>query len=87
MNKKIVSRVKKEADYIIKTQSTIRNTAKVFKISKSTVHKDIKDRLKLFDYDKYMIIQDIFKEHIKLRHIIGGQSTKMKYLKKKYCEG
>lgn len=80
MNKKIIQRVEEEADYIINTKETIRNLAKKFKISKSTVHKDIGERLKEIDLKKYKIIQDIFKEHIEIRHILGGQSTKIKYL-------
>lgn len=67
------------ADYIIDTKHTIRETAKVFGISKSTVHKDIQERLYQIDLEKYNKIQDIFKDHIDIRHLLGGQSTKQKY--------
>lgn len=80
MNKEIIKRVEEEADYILKTRETIRKMAEKFGISKSTVHKDIGERLKEIDLKKYEIIQDIFKEHIEIRHILGGQSTKIKYL-------
>lgn len=80
MNKEIIKRVEEEADYILKTKQTIRKIAKKFGISKSTVHKDIGERLKEIDLKKYEIIQNIFKEHIEVRHILGGQSTKIKYL-------
>lgn len=80
MNKEIIKRVENEADYILKTKQTIRKIAEKFGISKSTVHKDIGERLKEIDLKKYEIIQDIFKEHIEVRHILGGQSTKIKYL-------
>lgn len=80
-------RVQEVADYIIKTQSTIRKTAEIFNISKSTVHKDIRERLKYVDKEKYGIIENIFKNHIETRHILGGQSIKKKYLKLKNIEG
>ena len=45
MNKKIMERVIEESDYIIKTNKTVREIASIFKVSKSTVHKDLSDRL------------------------------------------
>lgn len=80
---KIKNRVILIADYIIKTKSTIRNTAKVFNISKSTVHKDIKEKLIKIDYNKYLEVSNIFKNHIEIRHILGGESTRKKYEKLK----
>lgn len=80
---KIKDRIEKEADYIIETKSTIRETAKVFKVSKSTVHKDISERLINISKKKYMLISDILKKHIETRHILGGESTKLKYEKLK----
>lgn len=79
MNKEIAERVKQLADYIINTKKTIRETAKAFNISKSTVHKDISERLKNININKYNQVEEIFKEHIEIRHILGGQSTKIKY--------
>lgn len=81
MRKELINRVIQISDYIIETKDTIRKTALVFKISKSTVHKDIQERLKEIDYDKYKVIESIFKNHIDNRHILGGQSTKRKYEK------
>ncbi len=83
----IYSRVLKEAEYILNTKDTIRETAKVFKVSKSTVHKDISERLKYIDYDKYQMIESIFKTHIENRHILGGQRTKIKYQTLKLNKG
>jgi len=79
MDQSIVKRVKEVADYIINTKSTIRETANCYGISKSTVHKDVKERLLEIDINKYQEIQKIFKNHIEIRHIRGGQSTKKKY--------
>ena len=88
MNKEIIKRIEEESDYILKTKHTIRKIAEKFGISKSTVHKDIGERLKEIDFKKYEIIQGIFKQHIETRHIIGGQSTKIKYLQiKQNSEG
>lgn len=58
MNKSIIDRINKEAEYIIKTKSTIRETSKIFGVSKSTVHKDLQERLKEIDlylHEKFKI--------------------------------
>ena len=77
----ISKRVLEEADYIIKTQNTIREIANIFKVSKSTVHKDLNDRLKKIDNEKYKKVKKILEYHIDVRHIRGGESTKQKYLR------
>ena len=83
MKNSISNRVILEADYIIETKETIRETAKIFNLSKSTIHKDIRERLKQIDINRYHIIEEIFKKHLAIRHILGGQSTKIKYQKLK----
>lgn len=83
MNKKITKRVIDIADYIIETKNTIRQTAKKFKVSKSTVHKDIKERLYEIDKEKYNNIKKIMHEHLEIRHIKGGESTRQLFLRKK----
>ena len=80
MNKRIAHRVLKESEYIIKNKKTVRDTAKVFKVSKSTVHKDMQERLKEINTDDYNKVAEIFNEHINIRQINGGEATKMKYL-------
>ena len=81
MNSSIEKRVVDEALYMIETKKTLREIAKVFKISKSTVHKDLKEKLKSIDNVLYEKVKIILNEHIKVRHIRGGESTKKKYLK------
>ena len=81
MNEIILKRVIMEADYIIDTEKTIREIADVFNVSKSTVHKDLQERLPLIDYNTYLKVDKILKHHIKIRHLRGGESTKKKYLK------
>ncbi len=79
MDSLIKKRVIKESNYIIKTNKTIRETAKKFNVSKSTVHNDIQKILKKIDYEKFIIVNNIMKNHIETRHIKGGEATKLKY--------
>lgn len=80
MNKDIVKRVISEANYIIETGNTVREIAKVFNVSKSTVHKDLHERLLEIDNSLYLEVERILKYHTDIRHIRGGQSTREKYL-------
>ena len=80
MNKNIEDRVYELALYITDTHSTVRNAARHFGISKSTVHKDMSERLKYLNpalYKKVKIILELNKAE---RHIRGGLATKEKYL-------
>ena len=81
MNSLIVKRVIDEANYMIDTKKTIREIAKVFCVSKSTVHKDLHERLLEIDFKLFQQIDEILKYHIDIRHIRGGESTKKKYKK------
>lgn len=83
MNKNIIKRVNDIADYIIKTKDTIRQTAIIFNVSKSTVHKDMQERLYLVNINKYNKVKKIMNEHIETRHIKGGESTRQLFLRKK----
>ena len=83
MNKYIIKRVLEVADYILDTKDTIRETAKKFNISKSTVHKDLQERLSQIDINKYNMIKKIMDEHIETRHIKGGESTRQLFLRKR----
>ena len=71
------------ADHIIATKDTIRDTAKKFKISKSTIHKDLQERLNQIDIKKYNVIKEILNEHLETRHLKGGESTRQLFLRKK----
>lgn len=83
MNNYLNKRVIELADYIIKTKDTIRETAKYYNLSKSTVHKDLKNRLKDIDSKKYKLVQEIMLEHTLSRHIRGGEQTRLLFLRKK----
>ena len=83
MSANIINRVVEIANHIIDTKDTIRVTAKKFNISKSTVHKDLQERLIQIDIKKYNIIKEIMNEHIETRHIKGGESTRQLFQRKK----
>ena len=71
------------ANHIIDTNDTIRKTATIFKVSKSTVHKDINERLIIINKNKYLKIKKIMNNHIETRHIKGGESTRQLFLRKR----
>ena len=81
MKKEIITRVLEEADEVIKTKKTIREISKEFDISKSSVHKDLHDRLLEIDKNRYEKVQKIMLYHIEVRHLRGGESTRKKYSK------
>lgn len=68
-----------EALYIIDSRSTVRDAARKFGISKSTVHKDISQRLPQFNRTLYLQVKEILEENKAQRHIRGGMATKRKY--------
>lgn len=83
MRKDVYNRVIEEAKYLINYGSTVRETAKIFDVSKSTVHKDMRDRLPLIDNNMYNEVSSILEYHIDIKHIRGGEATKRKFLSKK----
>ena len=83
MNYNIDERACIIAQYIIETKTTVRSAAKKFGISKSTVHKDISDRLKNINKTLYIQVKEVLEQNKAERHIRGGIATKEKYLAKK----
>ncbi len=81
MIKNIEDRIYLEARYLIDNLSTIRQVAKEFKVSKSTVHKDISYKLKDLNIDLYNQVKKVLDYNTKVRHIRGGESTRRKYIK------
>ncbi len=70
-------------EYIIKTKATVRETAKKFGISKSTVHKDLTDRLIKIDPPLAKAVREVLEVNKSERHIRGGLATREKYLGQK----
>jgi putative DeoR family transcriptional regulator (stage III sporulation protein D) len=79
----IENRVLLVANYILQTKSTVRRAAKVFGVSKSTIHYDVSHRLKKINHTLYLKINKILQENFNEKHIRGGESTKNKYKQKK----
>ena len=71
------------ANYIIETGATVRQTAKKFGISKSTVHKDVTQRLKSVNPALALEARKVLDINKSERHIRGGMATREKYLHKK----
>lgn len=80
MNNKMYTRIKKETNYILDKKCTIRELAKIMNVSKSTVHNDLHIRLKLLNNELYYKVKKILDYHTQIRHVRGGEATKMKYL-------
>ncbi len=76
----IEQRVLSISKYIIESGSTVRKAADVFKVSKSTVHKDVSERLEKIDLAIWEQVKNILDKNKAERHIRGGISTKMKYI-------
>lgn len=68
------------AEYIIESGATVRDAAKQFGVSKSTVHKDVGVRLKGINKCLYMKVKCVLDKNKSERHIRGGLATKEKYL-------
>ncbi|MDR2074562.1 MAG: sporulation transcriptional regulator SpoIIID [Oscillospiraceae bacterium] len=81
MNRQVEERAVELGEYIIKNQATVRSTAKIFGVSKSTVHKDVSERLKELNKNLYYEVKNILEINKSQRHIRGGLATKKKYLK------
>lgn len=67
------------AQYIIENRATVRSAAAKFGVSKSTVHKDIQDRLPAFNRPLYLQVRQVLDENTAQRHIRGGIATQRKY--------
>lgn len=67
------------AVYIIENKATVRAAAKEFGISKSTVHKDLSERLRQFNRPLYLQVKEVLDENKAERHIRGGIATRIKY--------
>ena len=65
--------------YLIENRTTVRAAAKKFGISKSTVHKDLSERLPVYNRTLYLQVKEILEENKAQRHIRGGIATRRKY--------
>ena len=79
MKGNIEERACRLALYIIENKATVRAAALRFGISKSTVHKDLQDRLSVFNRPLYLQVKAVLDENKAQRHIRGGIATRRKY--------
>lgn len=79
MTERIGERVLKEANYIAQRKATVRQTAARFGVSKSTVHKDIVQRLKKEDAALYERVRQVLEINKAERHLRGGEATFRKF--------
>lgn len=79
MNDHIYQRVLDIARYITSTKATVRAAADKFGVSKSTVHKDVTERLQAVNAGLFDEVQDVLRYNKDVRHLRGGDATRRKY--------
>lgn len=78
-----IRRAEMLGEFIVKTKATIRKTASVFSISKSTVHVEVSKRLKFINFQLYKQVKSVLEINFIERNKRGGNATRLKYLKLK----
>ncbi|WP_018132943.1 sporulation transcriptional regulator SpoIIID [Effusibacillus pohliae] len=81
MHDYIKERTLKIGEYIVETKNTVRTIAREFGVSKSTVHKDLTERLPDINPELANRVKEILEYHKSIRHLRGGEATKKKYRK------
>ena len=79
----LTERILSEGEFIANNGATVRDTGKHFGVGKSTVHKDMTERLKNIDKVLYKQVKKVLNVNLLERHVRGGEATKQKYLKRK----
>ena len=83
LKKYMEERVIESATYIIEHNATVRQTAKQFGVSKSTVHKDVTERLEEINPSLALEVKRVLEKNKLERHLRGGMATKLKYQQQK----
>ena len=83
MKEYIELRVMRLAEYIVETGDTVRGTSKIFGVSKSTIHKDVSQRLFEINPALAREVRRVLQKNKAERHLRGGKATQIKYLKKR----
>lgn len=79
MQEYIRKRVLEICEYILESTDTVRQTAQVFGVSKSTVHKDMTERLPIINKELANQVREVLEKNKAERHLRGGEATKRKY--------
>lgn len=82
----IEERAIKLSEYIVENKTTVRDAAKAFNISKSTVHKDVAERIWYIDKNLAKRVSGVLNFNKADRHLRGGNATKHKYEELKKCK-
>ena len=83
MNENLRERVLSSANIMLASRLTVRDVAKIVGLSKSTIHKDLTEKLPYINYGLYEEVEELLMYNKKIRHIRGGEKTKEKYQKMK----
>jgi len=83
VKREVQLRVVEAAKYILKTGATVRACADRFGVSKTTIHKDMRERLPGLSPSMARLVDAVLNKNREERHIRGGQATKEKYLRRK----
>ena len=79
MQEYIEMRVRAVCDYMIENKATVRQAANRFGVSKSTIHKDLTERLPELDKNRYEQVKHVLANNKAERHLRGGEATRQKY--------
>lgn len=75
----IERRVLEISQYMLESKGTVRQTARIFGVSKSTVHKDLTERLPRINDAMFQKVREVLEVNKAERHIRGGEATRKKY--------
>lgn len=81
MHDYIKERAIRIGQHVIESRKTVRKIAKEFGVSKSTVHKDLTERLPEINPELAAQVKEILEYHKAIRHLRGGEATRQKYIK------
>ncbi len=81
------ARIYEEAEYIITHKATVREAARALCVGKSTIHKDVTDRLRHMNPATYRLVRNVLNVNKAERHIRGGKATHDKYAMIRQCGG
>ena len=76
-------RILRAAEYIVEHRATVRETAKRFGVSKSTIHKDVTERIARLDGAPAREVEAVLRQNKAERHLRGGEATRAKYRKRR----
>ena len=83
MREEVRLRVLQAAEHILETGATVRACATQFGVSKTTIHKDMRDRLPAVDEQMCAQVDAVLRRNLEERHLRGGDATRRKFLQKR----